>query len=292
MENAVITVIGSSNIDMVTSLKDFPQEGETVIGEGFQIVPGGKGANQAVAASRLGGNVQFIGKVGNDLFGNHLIDLMKEEEITLFLDKAPVSTGVATILLANGNNRIIVTPGANSFVTKSYLQEKRDIILKSKIVVLQFEIPLEAILYCIDICSENNIPVLLNPAPYQPLPEGYLSKVSYITPNETERDQLFPTTEIPTLLRNKVIVTEGEKGVSFYNQGISDKVSGFSVNALDTTGAGDTFNGALAVALVEGMDLKESITFANAAAALSVQKFGAQGGMPSRSAVDDFLQNP
>ncbi|MGM0522829.1 MAG: ribokinase [Bacillota bacterium] len=285
MKQKRVTVIGSINLDMVTTADRIPHQGETMMGTGFSTVPGGKGANQAVAAARLGADVTMIGCVGDDPFGEMLLENLKQEGILTHGVEpvTDVSSGVATILVSDGDNRIIVTPGANDYVTPTYVEKYLDVIDQSDIVVLQLEIPLKTIEYVTGYCYRHNIPVILNPAPIQEVPGEVLKQVTYVTPNETEVTTL-------NVSKEKLIVTEGKRGVSFYHNGEHQQVSGYDVTVEDTTGAGDTFNGALAVYLAEKQPLKEAIAFANAAAALSVQKFGAQGGMPTRSDVSQFMK--
>lgn len=285
MKRKQVTVIGSINLDMVTTSDRMPHQGETMMGTGFNTVPGGKGANQAVAAARLGADVSMIGCVGDDPFGKVLLEnLHREGVLTDGVEPVTgVSSGVATILVSDGDNRIIVTPGANDYVTPMYVEQYLDVIDHSDMVVLQLEIPLQTIEYVTGYCYRHNIPVILNPAPIQEVPDEVLKQITYVTPNETEVTAL-------DVGKEKLIVTEGKQGVRYYQNGEVQHVPGFNVTVEDTTGAGDTFNGALAVCLAETQPLKEAIVFANAAAALSVQKFGAQGGMPSRSEVIEFMK--
>ncbi len=285
MKQKKVTVIGSINLDMVTTSDRIPHQGETMMGTGFNTVPGGKGANQAVAAARLGSDVTMIGCVGDDPFGKVLLENLEQEGISTDCVEpvTGVSSGVATILVSDGDNRIIVTPGANDYVTPNYVERYLEVIDRSDMVVLQLEIPLKTIEYVTGYCYRNHIPVILNPAPIQDVPDEVLKQATYVTPNETEVTTL-------TVSKEKLIVTEGKRGVSYYHNGEQQQVSGYNVTVEDTTGAGDTFNGALAVYLAEGQPLKEAIAFANAAAALSVQKFGAQGGMPIRRDVIQFMK--
>ncbi|GGM42355.1 ribokinase [Paraliobacillus quinghaiensis] len=288
MDKPKVTVIGSINMDMVTTTSRIPVKGETLIGEGFKMVPGGKGANQAVAAARLGVDVNFIGRVGNDHFGEILIEQLIKQGVTL-TGVEPViaeSSGVATILLAEHDNRIMVTPGANNHVTPEYVARYTSIIKQSDIVLLQLEIPLQTIEYVADYCKREGIPVILNPAPAQLLSDSLLRNVSFVTPNETEA---LAITENIKEHEDKMIVTLGEAGVRYKLDQKEVTVPGFPVAPVDTTGAGDTFNGALAVALARGEEIKQAISYANAAAALSVLHFGAQGGMPDAAAVANFL---
>lgn len=291
MAQPVITVVGSINMDMVTAANLVPDQGETVIGKSFTMGPGGKGANQAVAAARLGAKVQLIGKVGQDDYGSALIDHMKAEGISehTIAKTATTHTGIANVIVSDQDNRIIIVPGANDEVTPDYLKEFKQTIIDSDLILMQFEIPVETILYCLDLCEENDIPVIVNPAPARKIPDKYWDKVTYVTPNEGEAAQLFGTYDQRDPLSEKLIITKGEHGVSFQVDQQEITIPAYTVEPVDTTGAGDTFNGALSVALAEKMDLKSAIKFANAASALSIQKFGAQTGMPIRASVDAFL---
>ncbi len=289
MKDPSITVIGSINMDLVTTSERIPEQGQTIMGESFFYNPGGKGANQAVACARLGAQVNMLGCVGDDPFGRILIDNLSKENVVID-NVEPVTdkpTGVATILINDHDNRIIVTPGANYSVTPSYIQQYLDVIDQSDVVLLQLEIPLDTIEYVIGYCSKKGIPVILNPAPAQKLSAFVLENCTYLTPNETEKLEI--TEEMDTY-KKKMIVTLGEKGVEFCSEDNVETVTGYRVTPVDTTGAGDTFNGALAIQLAKGIHLKEAITFANAAAALSIQKRGAQQGMPTMREVIEFLE--
>lgn len=286
----MITVIGSINVDMVTTTALVPEQGQTVAGKDFQIKPGGKGANQAVAAARLGADVNMIGKVGQDAYGEEMLRVLTEENVTAsMVEAAPgVSTGTANIIVSNQDNRIIVVPGANHEVTPAYVERFTEEILKSDLVLVQFEIPMETIRYILDLCSKHKIPVVVNPAPAAELPDEYWRKATYITPNETEAAQLFSKPDAE--LRQKLIITKGEQGVIYYENDREKQLPAYTVQPVDTTGAGDTFNGAFCVALSEGKSVEAAIDFANAAAALSIQKFGAQAGMPTHSEVLQFIE--
>ncbi|GAE31369.1 ribokinase [Halalkalibacter hemicellulosilyticus] len=288
--NPIITVIGSINMDMVTTTVRVPEQGETVMGECFRTMPGGKGANQAVAAARLGAEVHMIGRIGEDSFGKELQSHLKKQNVNVD-GVEPVTdnhTGVATILLSERDNRIIVSAGANDDVTPDYVKRHSAIIDRSDMVIVQLEIPIETVECVTGYCYEKGIPIILNPAPAHPLPPAILDAVTYLTPNEKERDEL----EIDRVTyKKKLIITLGEKGVSYMtDEQVEEVIPGYKVEVVDTTGAGDTFNAALAVALGRQKKMKEAIQYANAAAALSVQQFGAQGGMPTDDEVRDFLE--
>ncbi|HDR7416985.1 TPA: ribokinase [Bacillus cereus] len=287
-----IAVVGSISMDLVAVSKKRPKAGETVIGEAFHTIPGGKGANQAVASARLGANVAMVGAVGNDDYGTVVRKNLENERI--FIDYVvPVTdrtTGIAHIVLAEEDNSIVVVQGANALVNKSVVDRSKDLLVKADMVVLQLEIPLETVKYVLAICEEHNIPVMLNPAPAQVLSEEILEKATYITPNEHEcrivlDDFTSPIEDLLAKYPNKLLMTEGSNGVRFHNGTEIVHVPSIAVDVVDTTGAGDTFNGALAVALSEGETLQKAIRFANIAGGLSVTKLGAQGGMPTRDRV-------
>ncbi len=291
----MITVIGSINMDLVVQTENFPRQGETTLGESFTTVPGGKGANQAVAAARLGGHVQMIANVGNDGFGEELIENLKANTVNVegIRTISGTASGIANILLSEGDNRIIVVSGANFEMSPAHVNDMKEKIAKSRLVVLQLEIPIPTIEYILQLCAEMDIPVLLNPAPAGGFREQFMRNVAYLTPNETECEQIFGT-DMETALEkypNRLIVTLGDAGARFFDGKQHVIVKGFKTDAIDTTGAGDTFNGALAYAIVEGYDLQKAVRFANAAGSLSVEKFGAQGGMPPLAEVQKRLQN-
>ena len=280
----MITIVGSINMDIVVQMDKFPKQGETILGQLFTTIPGGKGANQAVAAARLGSHVQIVGAVGDDSFGKELRRNLNEENIkTSYVETTQTSTGIANILLYENDNRIIVVPGANFDVTPQVVENARSIIEQSKMVVLQLEIPTETIEYTLKLCKELNVPVLFNPAPAASFNMEWMPYISYLTPNETECALLFGD-ELEVALEkypNQLIITLGADGARYFDGEKHVHVAGYKTKAVDTTGAGDTFNGALAYALTTGKTIEEAVSFANYAASLSVEKFGAQGGMPS-----------
>lgn len=289
-----IVVIGSSSMDLVVTSAIRPGAGETVLGESFKTVPGGKGANQAVAAARLGAKVKMIGCVGDDHYGEEILANFKENHVNV-IDVKPVTgvrSGTAHIVLAEGDNSIVFVKGANDYITPAYVKSLIDDIKKAKIVLIQQEIPEETVEYVSEICEEYNIPLLLNPAPSRPLSQDVINRATYITPNEHEAAVLFNNLSIDEALKkypNKLFITEGKQGARYYDGEKEILVPSYTVEAVDTTGAGDTFNAALAVALGEGKSIEESLQFANRAASLSVTKFGAQGGMPTREEVEEAL---
>jgi ribokinase len=289
-----IVVIGSSSMDLVVTSAIRPGAGETVLGESFKTVPGGKGANQAVAAARLGANVTMIGCVGDDHYGEEILANFKENHVNVTNVKpvTGVGSGTAHIILAEGDNSIVFVKGANDYITSEYVKSVIDEIKKAKIVLIQQEIPEETVEYVSEICEEYNIPLLLNPAPARPLSQDVIDRATYITPNEHEAVVLFNNLSTDEALKkypNKVFITEGKQGARYYDGEKVILVPSYTVEAVDTTGAGDTFNAALAVALGEGKSIEESLQFANRAASLSVTKFGAQGGMPTREEVEEAL---
>ena len=291
---AKVTVIGSSSMDLVVTSNIRPGAGETVLGESFKTVPGGKGANQAVAAARLGADVSMIGCVGEDHYGKAILENFKSNGVSVKNVK-PVTdsdSGTAHIILAEGDNSIVVVKGANDYITPDYVEKAKEKIKEADIVLIQQEIPEETVEYVAELCQELKVPLLLNPAPARPLKAEVIEQVSYITPNEHEAELLFEGKEKEEVLKqypNKLFITEGKQGVRYFNGEKEVLVPSYQVETIDTTGAGDTFNAALAVALAERMGFEKGIQFANRAASLSVTKFGAQGGMPTRKEVEESL---
>ena len=279
----MITVIGSINMDLVVQMDVFPKKGETVLGSLFTTVPGGKGANQAVAAARLGSQVKMLGAVGTDGFGTELRANLNEENIdTSLVINTNGATGIANILLHESDNRIIVVPGANSKVTPEEIAAAKTVIGNSQLVVMQLEIPVDTIEYSLKLCKELQVPVLFNPAPAANFNIEWMPYIKYLTPNETECALLFGN-DVEAVLEkypNQLIVTLGEDGARYFNGTKHVHVNGYKTTAVDTTGAGDTFNGAFAHAITTGQSIEDAVFFANIAASLSVEKFGAQGGMP------------
>lgn len=283
-----IVVIGSINVDLVFISDVRPNAGETVLGKDFRIVAGGKGANQAVSASKLGADVTMIGCVGNDFNGEFSLDNFKNFNVNTSciskIQDAP--TGVANIVVADKDNSIIVVSGANYKLDREIIDRYKKEILESDIVMLQLEVPMDTVEYAINYCHENNIKTILNPAPAVELKKDIIDKVTYLTPNEHECRVILDenkNTNIESILKrypNKLIITMGEKGVMYYDGNDIVTVAGYKVEVVDTTGAGDTFNGAFARAIVNNYNLKDAIDFANKAASKAVTKLGAQAGMP------------
>ena len=293
MHKAKVVVIGSSNTDMTIKGDRLPKPGETVLGGEFRMGPGGKGANQAVAARRLGADVSFICKVGRDIFGDNAISGYQKEGIDcsriLRSDKA---SGTALILVdGNAENCIAVAPGANADLTPEDVDSVADVIRSADYLILQLEIPVESVLRAAKIAHEAGVYVILNPAPACHLPEELFGYISLITPNQTEsallsgiEDNLDAAVEKLMQLGVKdVVVTLGSKGALVISEGTRTLVPSLKVKAVDTTAAGDTFCGALCVALSEGCTLVDAARFATKASALTVQKMGAQDSIPFRS---------
>ena len=292
---AKIVVIGSCNIDITVECDRWAKPGETIFGNRLTVNPGGKGANQSVAAARLGAEVIMVGCIGDDVYGQLVQKALKENNVdATYVKVLPgENSGTAHITVAENDNSIIVIKAANDLVSPALIDEALDAIKQADIVLLQHEIPAATNAYVIEKCYETGVPVLLNPAPVAPVPPELLEKVTYLTPNEHEAAILFAGEGKADILgrnQGKVIMTLGSKGVAYAEKGQVYNVPGFKVKPVDTTGAGDTFNGAFAVARANGKNMYDSISFANAAAALSVQKLGAQGGMPYLNEVEEMLK--
>ncbi|WHY56757.1 ribokinase [Peribacillus simplex] len=286
-----IAVVGSSSMDLVVTSAKRPMAGETVLGESFITVPGGKGANQAVAAARLGAEVSMVGCVGDDVYGEIILENLKKNHVnTEYVEPVTGSaSGTAHITLSEGDNSIIVVKGANDFITPEYVQKAKKVIEESDIVMVQQEIPEETVEYLAEMCNTLQKRLLLNPAPARKLSEAVIQQASFLTPNEHEFEILFngrDRTKVLTEYPNKLFITEGKNGVRYFDGHEEKVVPSFEVEAVDTTGAGDTFNAAFAVAVAEGKSFDECLSFANRAASISVTKLGAQGGMPQRSEVE------
>ncbi len=292
-----ITVIGSSNTDMVIKTTKLPAPGETILGGDFFMNAGGKGANQAVAAVRLGGNVSFIAKTGDDIFGKQARELFKAEEIKtdfLVIDEGHPS-GVALITVDSlGENCIVVAPGSNSHLSPTDIDSALEEIIQSEIILIQLEIPIETVAYAVNFAFKAGKKVILNPAPAAIITDNLLSKLYMITPNETEAELISGIPVVDTgsaILAAKnlyergvkvVIITLGSKGALLYTGGVAKLIPSPKVDAIDTTAAGDVFNGAIAVAISEGFDLEDAVRFACEAAAISVTRMGAQSSAPYR----------
>ncbi|CAD2074722.1 ribokinase [Phocicoccus pinnipedialis] len=293
MIQSKITVIGSLNMDLVVITDEHPQIGETVIGKDFKTTCGGKGGNQAVATAKLGNDVQFIGRVGDDSFGDNILSTFEKNGIKM-IERQPLEntpTGIACVTVSNNDNSIIIVSGANAEVTPELVETHKERILESDFVMTQLEIPMETINHIAKICAENTIPLLVNPAPAQKLTDTILEACTYITPNEIELEQLKAFhPNLMTEYKHKLIVTCGKDGSFYFDGDKKTVVPGFKTIPVDTTGAGDCFNGAFISAITNGNDLHNSIRFANAAASVAISKFGAQEGMPTEQEVLEKLR--
>jgi len=300
MKNSSIVVVGSSNTDMVVLTDHLPAGGETVLGGEFFMNPGGKGANQAVAASRLGGAVTFIAKIGNDIFGKQAVELLKKEGIntSYILEDPDHPSGIALITVdRQGENCIVVASGSNANLRQGDIQKVKEIIQQAGIVLLQLEIPQPSVEYVVQIAAAAGAKVILNPAPARTLPDALLGRLSIITPNETETEILTgikikdeeSAERAAIKLREKgvdtVIITMGSRGAFVFNDDVCEMIPAPAVQAIDTTAAGDVFNGALSVALSENKSIYEAVYYACSAASISVTRRGAQASAPFRNEI-------
>jgi ribokinase len=302
-----IVVVGSINLDLVAATQRIPIAGETVAGLSFRTFPGGKGANQAVAAARVGGAVSMVGKLGADAFGVQLRESLEESNVnTEAVEVVPGSSGVALITTdPKGQNAITVVAGANAQLSPTDIDANIDLIRSAGILLTQLEIPLATVDYLAAIAAQERIPLVLDPAPARFLPPSLLKSVEWLTPNETETCILLGrrpqelsenlTEDAANALLDcgsrNVILKLGEKGCYVaLSDGTRQLLPAYSVKAVDTTAAGDAFNGAFAVALMNGLEPLESASWASAVAAISVTRPGAQASMPTASEVDRFLE--
>lgn len=302
-----IVVVGSSNTDLVVDSKKIPSPGETVLGGDFNMISGGKGANQAVAASRAGSDVTFICKVGNDYFGKRAIEEYKKENINLnhiFIDEVHPS-GVAVIIVdeISGENSIVVAPGSNNYLSVKDIMLVEEKIILADIVLIQLEIPISTVEYVLRLAKKNNVKTILNPAPAKMLSDELLSMVDIITPNESETENLigiYPDNvekleaagrKLLKKVRNTILITLGEKGVYLNSKNKSSQlIPAKKVKAIDTTAAGDVFNGYLASSLSDNKKIEEATNIAIEAAAISVTKRGAQPSIPVLNELINFDQ--
>lgn len=290
-----VVVVGSINMDLVTLSPRFVGPGETILGERFVTVPGGKGANQAVAAARLGADVALVGALGDDGFGQQLRDGLAHEGVQLDHVRhiADCGSGTASITVAGGENQIIVVPAANARVTPAQVEQAQAIISRADAVLVQMEIPLASVDATLRLGQRLGVPVILNPAPAQKLPEAWLKLARYVTPNQHELAILLGADEhedFRELMRRApcpVVLTRGAEGAWYSDHSEPAHQPGFTIDVVDTTGAGDTFNAALATFLHEGLSV--AVRKACAAAALSVSRLGAQGGMPRAKELEAWL---
>lgn len=292
-----IVVIGSINMDYVSQVKDLPQRGETITASNYHISPGGKGANQAVAAKRLGADVLMIGALGNDSAGRDLYRRLEREGIDvsgiLFADTA---TGNAMITVdERGSNTIVVFPGSNADLDQSWVERFKEEIKNADCVIIQLEIPMETVAASVKLAKEYGTRVILNPAPAKNIPLEVYKYVDIITPNETELEKLTGTDDIKKGAKvfmdrgvKEVVVTLGDKGSYYLSSEKELLAEPVSVNAIDTTAAGDSYNAALAVALSEKLDMEVVLKFSNIVGALTTTKIGAQNSLPYRDEVEKF----
>jgi len=299
-----IVVIGSSNTDMIIKVPRIPKPGETILGGTFSTAAGGKGANQAVAAARAGGNVTFVARVGDDMFGKEAINGFKADGINVdyVIQDKTAPSGVAEIFVADdGENSIAVASGANANLSSEDVSKVKSAVANADIIIMQLETPVETIHAAAELAHKNGVKVILNPAPAHSLPDNLLKLISVLTPNVSEAELLtgIQVTDTSSAkqaaekLHQKgipmVIITMGASGVYASTDEFTGPIPGFQVKAVDTTAAGDVFNGALAVALAGKKPLTEAIRFANAAAALSVTQLGAQPSAPGWESINEFL---
>jgi ribokinase len=302
-KNSKILVVGSSNTDMVIKAQHLPRPGETVLGGTFFMNPGGKGANQAVAIARLGGQIAFICKTGGDIFGHQSHQLFEEEgiDVSYVFSDANSPSGVALITVdEHAENCIVVASGANANLLPADLAKVEEAVDMADFILMQLEIPIETVEFVAEMAAAKNKKVILNPAPAQILSTRLLQNLHLITPNETEAELISgikisdrdsaekAAKKIVEMGVNHVIITLGSKGAFVYGDGVCEMVAARPVKAIDTTAAGDIFNGALVVALAENRSLIEAVHFACKAAAISVTRTGAQSSAPYRNEVDVF----
>lgn len=300
-----IVILGSCVTDLVSRMERFPNAGESVVGESFQTFLGGKGANQCVSIARLHGEVKMIGKVGNDQFGDNFIRLFKEENIdTKDIFRSDISTGVGNVQIdKSGQNRICIILGANLDFNLDDLTNVKNIIQSSDILLTQFEMQEEVVLAAIKFAKENNLITIVNPAPARKIKEEYLKYIDFLTPNEFELGLLtdMKTSSLEECLEaskklfeqgvKNIVTTLGNNGALLYSQDKKVHISGYDVNAVDTVGAGDSFNGALAYALSNNVKIIDAIKFANAMGALTTTKNGAIPSLHHLEEVKAFIKN-
>jgi ribokinase len=305
MQSNTIYVVGSLNVDLVTRTERLPRAGETVRGGDLMLIPGGKGANQVCAAAKLGGQARMIGQVGGDAFADLLLDSLRIAGAdTSGVGRSDGATGSATIcVMPNGENAIVISPGANARLTPALALSRLSDLARGDLLLVQLETPLDTVEAVLAYAASRGAISILDPAPAQPLSRELLAHVAYLTPNQSEAALLLgevgPEMDLnqASLIAQRVIALGpksavlklGAMGCFLSDNGFQTTMPGFTVDAIDTTAAGDTFNGALAVGLAEGMPVAVAAHFANAAAALSVTRMGAQSSIPTRDEVDAFL---
>lgn len=301
-----ITVVGSFSMDLTVTMSQFPKEGQTIIGKKMLKNPGGKGANQCIACARLGGDTEMIGMLGNDENGRIIKDLFVQEgiEVSHVLTTNQEPTTIALIEIdETGQNKIVVVPAANFVYSTDDLKAVKDVIAQTEMVVAQLEMRLDVVEELARMCEELHVPMILNPAPAAALSDELLKRVTYLTPNETELsviaqhpvDTLEEIKQAAQLLLDRgvqhVVATLGDKGALLADSTGMKVIEGYPVQAIDTVAAGDSFNGALAKALVDGKSLEESIRLANAVGALTVTRHGAVPSLPTKEEVEEFIKS-
>lgn len=297
-----IVVIGSINTDLVINTNRMPKIGETIMGNGFSVNCGGKGVNQAVAAAKIGGNVTFVGVVGNDENGNISIENLKKNGIdTTHISRSNTNTGVAVITVCNGDNSIILDSGANNLVSKEIIDKNRDVIIGADVLIMQLEIPIETVAYAADIAHSAGVKVILNPAPVFDMPQELLRNTDIIVLNETEAEfitKISPSSDedckkCVNILKeygvDTVVLTLGADGSVYTNENEIIHQEAYKTKVVDTTAAGDTFIGALSMKMKEGIEV--AVKYATAASSITVSRAGASKSIPSSAEVDEFLKN-
>lgn len=295
-----IVVVGSLNMDLVVRTTRHPQVGETILGNDFRTFPGGKGANQAVAAAKLGYHVKMIGRVGQDAFGDQLIKAVADSGVeTTYIRREPgAATGVALITVdEGGQNTIVVASGANWRLTPEDVAAAEVAFKGASVLLLQLECPLNTVEHAIQIARQNHVQVVLNPAPAQILDAAFLESVDFLIPNQTELALLAGQESLQAAIDvmrahgvKQMVVTLGEQGALVVAEGIQETIPTFRVPVVDTTAAGDAFAGAFAAALSEGLSTQQATVWGNAAGALAVTRAGAQPSLPTREEFDTFLK--
>lgn len=297
-----VVVLGSLNMDIVVSAARQPKVGETILGESVRYVPGGKGANQAVGLQQLGADIKMLGVIGDDIFGQEILQQLSQFAI----DSAHIkqvndtATGVANIIHTPKDNSIIVIPGANTACTTAYVDEMESIIARADVLLMQFEIPLETVKYALQLAKRHNVTTIVNPAPAQELTEDLLMEIDYITPNQSELAVLLDNSDdLESAFQQwyfrhttQLIVTLGEKGCAYWDgQKVITIAAEKHGEVQDTTGAGDAFNAGLTFGIAKGWPIKQSVLLANTVSGLAVTKFGAQAGMPTKRDVNRLWHN-
>ncbi|GMQ60225.1 ribokinase [Vallitalea sediminicola] len=295
-----IVVVGSTNMDYVLKTNELPKLGETLSAVSFNTVFGGKGANQAVAAARLGADVTMISAVGDDNIGEQLKNNLAKENINVDgVNVVDGPSGVAMITVAdNGDNTIVVYPGANGKIDEKWLEANEALIMSADCILVQLEIPINVVMKAVKIASDNNVKVIFNPAPAKEFPNDIFKYVDIITPNETELKKISGKEDIKEgameLIErgaNSVVVTLGEQGSMYIDKDNTISAGSFTVKSIDSTAAGDAFNAALAIKLIESDDIENGLKYSNAVGALVTTKLGAQTSLPFKNEVETFMKN-